>query len=160
MGKMIFSRGHLEADRCSIEEAPGQQRLEARVGGMLRRVERELDEVESKIGSKLRVLDLDNDGVVSRRAAAGGRRPPAGLALRVDPCCRYSRADRRLCHRNWLQISPDELRNAMSFLKEQLGEEELRGMLETLNAEARGDGGIDVAKLMDLAHGEDGDKSD
>jgi Ca2+-binding EF-hand superfamily protein len=59
-----------------------------------------------------------------------------------------------------LQISPDELRNAMSFLKEQLGEEELRGMLETLNAEARGDGGIDVAKLMDLAHGEDGDKSD
>lgn len=36
------------------------------------------------------------------------------------------------------QISPEELANAMSFLREQLGEEELRQMLESLSAESGG----------------------
>jgi uncharacterized protein YqeY len=50
----------------------------------------------------------------------------------------------------------------MSFLREQLGEEELRAMLETLSAEAGKDGGIDVCKLMDMAYhsDEDSDKEE
>jgi hypothetical protein len=42
----------------------GAKRLEDRVAGILQRVERELDDAETKIGDKLRVLDLDCDGVV------------------------------------------------------------------------------------------------
>lgn len=42
----------------------------------------------------------------------------------------------------------------MTFLREQMGEEELRTMLETLDAEAGTAGGIDVSKLMDLALGD------
>jgi len=55
------------------------------------------------------------------------------------------------CH---MQISKEELRSAMTFLREQMGEEELRTMLETLDAEAGTAGGIDVSKLMDLALGD------
>jgi hypothetical protein len=39
----------------------------------------------------------------------------------------------------------------MSFLREQMGEEELRGLLETLALEAGEEGGINVNKLMRLA---------
>ena len=35
-----------------------------------------------------------------------------------------------------LQISPDELHTAMTFLREEMGEEDLRQMLESLSAEA------------------------
>ncbi|KAG2423597.1 hypothetical protein HXX76_015234 [Chlamydomonas incerta] len=38
----------------------------ARVAKMLRNIEQELDKVESKIGDKLQLLDMDRDGVVSR----------------------------------------------------------------------------------------------
>ena len=86
----------------------------------------ELDDADSKIGDSMRVLDLDNDGI----------------------------------------ITTDELQTAMSFLREQLGEEELRHMLETLRAEGEGAAGeaagsghgqtrhpegIDVNKLMQMA---------
>jgi len=50
-----------------------------------------------------------------------------------------------------LQISQEELRSAMTFLKQQMGEEELRSMLEKLDAAAGTAGGIDVFKLMELA---------
>lgn len=46
----------------------------------------------------------------------------------------------------------EELQTALSFLREQVGEEELRHMLELLCREAGKDGKIDVNKLMDLAH--------
>jgi LETM1 and EF-hand domain-containing protein 1 len=112
---MVFTRGHLEVDRARIEQALGQKRLEERVTGILKRVEKELDDADTKIGDRLRVLDLDNDGIVSQ----------------------------------------EELRSAMSFLRQQMGEEDLRSMLEALAAEAPASGaqggGIDVAKLMELA---------
>lgn len=112
---MVFTRGHLEVDRARLEQALGQKRLEERVTGILKRVEKELDDADTKIGDRLRVLDLDNDGIVSQ----------------------------------------EELRSAMSFLRQQMGEEDLRSMLEALAAEAPASGaqggGIDVAKLMELA---------
>lgn len=108
---MIFTKGHLEVDRDRLKEALGQKRLEEKVTGILRRVEKELDRVDSMIGDKLRVLDMDNDGV----------------------------------------ISVEELKSAMAFLRQELGEEELRIMLEKLNEEAGTNGGIDVGKLMDMA---------
>lgn len=61
---MVFTKGQLNVDRSRIEEALGQRRLEDRVTNILKRVEKELDMVESKIGDKFRVLDVDNDGVV------------------------------------------------------------------------------------------------
>lgn len=120
---MVFTRGHLEVDRARLEQALGQKRLEERVTGILKRVEKELDVADSKIGSKLRVLDLDNDGVVSQ----------------------------------------DELRSAMRFLRQQMGEEDLRAMLEALAEEAPADragGGINVAKLMELALQQSNERDD
>lgn len=61
---MVFTKGQLAVDRSRIEEALGQRRLEDRVTGILKRVERELDDVDAKIGNKFRLLDIDNDGVV------------------------------------------------------------------------------------------------
>lgn len=123
--RMVFTKGHLAVDRERLEQALGQKRLEERVTGILKRVEKELDDADQKIGSKLRVLDMDNDGV----------------------------------------ISMEELHTAMTFLRQQMGEEELRTMLEALNAEAGGTGadgkgGIDVCKLMDLALKQPGDKDE
>ncbi len=113
---MSFTRGRLQtgAGGAAVEEALGQKRLEGRVAGMLKRVERRLDEAETSIGDRLRVLDRDNDGVVSA----------------------------------------EELRFAMASLREQLGEDELRALLEALQAEAGArapGGGFDVSRLMDLA---------
>jgi ribosomal protein S16 len=50
------------------------------------------------------------------------------------------------------QVTQEELQMAMSFLKEQLGEDELRLMLDRLN-DWNKDGAtpIDVAKLMEMA---------
>ncbi|KAL4423518.1 hypothetical protein ABPG77_003651 [Micractinium sp. CCAP 211/92] len=48
-------------------------------------------------------------------------------------------------------ISAQELASAMGFLREQMGEEELRHLLEMLSVEAGKDGGIDVTRLMELA---------
>jgi len=62
---MVFTRGQLAVDRNRIEEALGQRRLEDKVTGILKRVERDLDIAETKIGNKFRLLDVDNDGVVS-----------------------------------------------------------------------------------------------
>jgi hypothetical protein len=39
----------------------------------------------------------------------------------------------------------------MTFLRQQMGEEELRHLLEMLSVEAGKDGGIDVKRLMELA---------
>ncbi|KAL4859684.1 Mitochondrial proton/calcium exchanger protein [Chlorella vulgaris] len=110
---MVFTRGTLEAKRqAQLEHLVGAKRLEDRVAGILQRVERELDDAETKIGDKLRVLDLDCDGVVSVA----------------------------------------ELSSAMTFLREQMGEEELRNLLQMLSLEAGTDGGgIDVNRLMELA---------
>ena len=50
-----------------------------------------------------------------------------------------------------MQISRDELQTAMGFLREQLGEEELRLLLERLNAFNNEDGPFDVQNLMTLS---------
>lgn len=39
----------------------------------------------------------------------------------------------------------------MSFLREQLGEEELAAMMDQLKAEGADSPGVDVAKLMEIA---------
>lgn len=58
-----------------------------------------------------------------------------------------------------LQISREELETAMSFLGDQLGEEELRMLLEKLNAYGESkEGPINVSNLMALAA--PGNKSD
>jgi len=64
---MVFTKGHLEVDRAKLQEALGQKRLEERVTGILKRVEKELDYADHAIGDKLRVLDMDKDGVVRSR---------------------------------------------------------------------------------------------
>ena len=50
-----------------------------------------------------------------------------------------------------LQISEEELRLAMTFLKEQLGEDELVSMLQQLQSDGDSSSGFDVNKLMQLA---------
>lgn len=57
----------------------------------------------------------------------------------------------------FLQISKDELQTAMGFLSEQLGEEELRHLLERLNAFSDdATTPINVNSLMALAAAENG----
>lgn len=47
-----------------LEEVVGRQRLADKVTGILHRIERDLDSVDSKIGEAMHVLDVDNDGLV------------------------------------------------------------------------------------------------
>ena len=42
-----------------------QKRLADKVSGILSRIEAELDAVDEKIGERMHILDLDNDGLVS-----------------------------------------------------------------------------------------------
>jgi hypothetical protein len=49
------------------------------------------------------------------------------------------------------QVSKEELQTAMGFLREQLGEDELRLLLEELNTFSEDGVNIDVSKLMALA---------
>ncbi|KDD71980.1 hypothetical protein H632_c4060p0 [Helicosporidium sp. ATCC 50920] len=123
-GRMVFSRGVLQAPREQQQARSGrhlgQQRLADHVASILSRVEKELDHADERIGTRLHVIDLDRDGV----------------------------------------ISLDELQNALSFLKEEVGEEELRAMLQLLSQQAeQGAAGsartIDVQRLMDLATAEE-----
>lgn len=51
-----------------------------------------------------------------------------------------------------LQVTKDELQTAMTFLKAQLGEEELRMLLERMDS-FNDDTKIDVKQLMALAEG-------
>jgi LETM1 and EF-hand domain-containing protein 1 len=48
------------------EKLKAPERLEERVSGILMRIEQELDAAEKQIGSNLHVLDLDNDGLISK----------------------------------------------------------------------------------------------
>ena len=47
-----------------MEEVLGQKRLADKVSGILQRIEKELDHVDTKIGEAMHVIDLDNDGMV------------------------------------------------------------------------------------------------
>ena len=49
---------------AEVQEIIGQKRLRDKVSGILERIEKELDSVESKIGEAMHVLDTDNDGMV------------------------------------------------------------------------------------------------
>jgi hypothetical protein len=51
-----------------------------------------------------------------------------------------------------VQITKDELQTAMTFLKDQLGEDELRLLLERMDAFSD-DAKVDVKQLMTLADG-------
>lgn len=47
-----------------LVEVVGQSRLADKVGGILDRLEKELDEADASIGSAMHILDLDEDGLV------------------------------------------------------------------------------------------------
>lgn len=68
--------------------------------------------------------------------------PPPSRTFYLDRPTATPSSDATLpcCRPRLLQITNDELQTAMSFLREQLGEEELRHMLETLRAEVRAGG--------------------
>ena len=48
-----------------LREIVPQKRLADKVSGILSRIEAELDAVDEKIGERMHILDLDNDGLVS-----------------------------------------------------------------------------------------------
>lgn len=48
-----------------LKEIVPQKRLADKVSGILSRIEAELDAVDEKIGERMHILDLDNDGLVS-----------------------------------------------------------------------------------------------
>lgn len=50
---------------AEVEELLGQKRLADKVSGILQRIEKELDNVDIRIGEAMHVIDLDNDGMVS-----------------------------------------------------------------------------------------------
>lgn len=51
-----------------------QKRLADKVSGILSRIEAELDAVDEKIGERMHILDLDNDGLVSKNHKHYGNR--------------------------------------------------------------------------------------
>ena len=119
---MVFTKGRLNVDRGRIEEALGQRRLEDRIGSILKRVERDLDDVEKKIGDKFKLLDADNDGIISQ----------------------------------------EELQLALGFLREQLGEEEVAGLMAELQDEGAllPTGEISKAVLQEIAYESESDSED
>lgn len=55
----------MQIDRAAaVMEVAGQKRLEDKVTGILHRIEKELDEADTRIGDAMHVLDIDNDGLV------------------------------------------------------------------------------------------------
>ena len=48
-----------------LQEIVPAKRLSDKVSGILQRIETELDAVDEKIGERMHILDLDNDGLVS-----------------------------------------------------------------------------------------------
>lgn len=119
---MVFTKGRLNVDRGRIEEALGQRRLEDRIGSILKRVERDLDDVEKKIGDKFKLLDADNDGIISQ----------------------------------------EELQLALGFLREQLGEEEVAGLMAELQDEGAllPTGEISKAVLQEIAYESESDSEE
>jgi len=63
-GQLLFQGGSLQAPR----ETPDQtaKALSTSLTDMLARIERDLDQVDAKLGERLRFLDKDNDGRISR----------------------------------------------------------------------------------------------
>lgn len=114
---LTFQRGAAEVARPGeLVEAVGHDRLSNNVSNILARLEGELDSVDSTIGESMHVLDLDNDGLISR----------------------------------------EELATAMSCLQSQLGEADLRHLLQQLESfDSNTDSRIAVEDLVALA-GQDG----
>lgn len=63
-GSMIFTKGKLGRE-SSPKAIVSETRLADKVASILHRVEADLDAADEHIGDRFRVLDLDNDGVVS-----------------------------------------------------------------------------------------------
>ena len=176
---LVFFGGAAQVERpAELTKALGAERLAGRVPAILARIEAELDTVDARIGEKMHVLDADNDGIVSEvRAGFGGggeemnehsskhtTTRPANIAINLPLTPKFP---------PFAPHTQAELTTALGFLKEQLGEDELRNLLERLedmrvaaaadaSAAAAADTpdasppspdgkAIDVAKLMALA---------
>lgn len=179
---MVFTRGQLNVDRGRIEEALGQTRLEDRIGSILKRVERDLDDVEKKIGAFLveRVsgalrAPLTPTKVTTRCVALSSN--PASLDHSLAQLHTRTHAlTHRLTRTSRSFVSPgdkfklldtdndgiisqEELQLALGFLKEQLGEEEVKSLMQELAEEGAllPTGGISTAVLQEIAYESDSD---
>lgn len=108
--QLLFRAGKIENNRDvqAAEKDAATSALSNRVNTLLVSLEKELDDVECKLGQKLKMIDTDNDGV----------------------------------------IGTEEVRLALTFLKETLGEDELRSLLERLDSDM--DGKISIGDLLSL----------
>lgn len=62
----LMPSGLVQVERPDqLSEIVPQKRLADKVSGILSRIEAELDAVDEKIGERMHILDLDNDGLVS-----------------------------------------------------------------------------------------------
>ena len=69
-GQMLFSGGQLVAPKEVIDI--GSSALASSVDDMLARIERDMDHAEDKLGNRMRILDQDEDGVISREELLRG----------------------------------------------------------------------------------------
>ncbi|KAG1666318.1 hypothetical protein FOA52_004800 [Chlamydomonas sp. UWO 241] len=102
-GTMAFGSkftGAAPAPTATEEEEEGgaaPKRLTDRVSKMLHDIEKELDNVEKSIGSKMRLLDIDNDGIISQQE--------------LEHAVRFLRE----------QLSPEELQDLYAHLGKKAG---------------------------------------
>ena len=69
-GQMLFSRGALSAPK-SVSDA-GSAALTHSVSEMLGRIERDMDRADEKLSTRLKILDQDNDGRITREELERG----------------------------------------------------------------------------------------
>ena len=169
---LVFSGGaaHVERPGGGAAREVGAERLAGRVPSILARIEAELDSVDARIGDKMHILDADNDGVVSQVRDGGFRRGRRSKEESVTMAALlFTLSTLPLSFRsNPPPLPPpplllqEELTNALGFLRDQLGPDELRALLEKLEglrvsaagADEPGPAGaaaIDVTRLMAMA---------
>ncbi len=80
-----------------LTEVVGAKRLSDNVSNILARLEGELDEVDSRIGESMHVLDLDNDGLVSTLSPHLKDLTPLQTAGDGRDAPDFAASDKRIC---------------------------------------------------------------